>query len=104
MLARTINAPPPRCEHCGRAEVTRLLSRFAAPRSEEARMEALADPSRLAGVDEHDPKSMARWMQRLGRETGEDLGEGFEDEIEQAAEHAAAGGDSAVDFPGVNDE
>ena len=44
-------------------------------------MEALADPSSLAGVDEHDPQSVARWMKKMGREMGEDLGEGLEEEI-----------------------
>jgi len=104
VLARTVNAPPPRCERCGRSDVTRLLSRFAAPRSEEARMEALADPSSLAQVDERDPKSVARWMQRLGRETGADLGDGFEEEIERAAGDGTGDGESAAEsFPGAND-
>lgn len=103
VLARTTNAPPPRCQRCGRSEVTRLLSRFAAPRSEEARMEALADPSSLAQVDERDPKSVARWMRRLGHETGEDLGDGFEEEIERAAEDVAGDNNSSAEhFPGAN--
>lgn len=105
VLARTVNAPPPRCERCGHSEVTRLLSRFAAPRSDEARMEALADPSSLAQVDERDPKSVARWMQRVGRETGEDLGDEFEEEIERAAEDVTGDSDSAAEsFSGGNDE
>ncbi|MEW6682086.1 MAG: zinc ribbon domain-containing protein [Nitrospirota bacterium] len=103
VLAATINAPPPRCERCGRSEVTRLLSRFAAPRSDAARMEALADPSSLAQVDERDPKSVARWMRRLGRETGEDLDDRFEEEIERAAEDVAGDNDSSAEnFPGTD--
>ncbi len=52
-------------------------------------MEALADPSNLAGLDESDPRSMARWMNRLNRETGGDLGEGFAEDIDRAADGTA---------------
>jgi len=67
-----------RCTHCGGADIERLWSRFATPRSEDARLDALSDPSALAGVDESDPASVARWMKRMGREMGEDLGDDFE--------------------------
>src|SRR5574341_1891590 len=104
VLARTINAPPPRCTTCGGARVTRLPSRFAAPRSEEARLEALADPSGLGDVDEDDPKSVARWMNRVGRESGDDPGDEFEEEIERAAEDMSGEGDPGAEaFPGAND-
>lgn len=54
-------------------------------------MEALADPSRLGAIDERDPHSVARWMRRFGRETGDDLGDGFEEDIERAAEDVSHG-------------
>jgi putative FmdB family regulatory protein len=69
------NQAPAGCSHCKSARVERVLSRFASPKSEEARLEALADPSTLAGLDENDPKSMARFMKNMGEEMGEDLGE-----------------------------
>jgi putative FmdB family regulatory protein len=78
-----------RCRRCQGSDLEKLYSRFATVRSEEARMESLADPSSLAGLDENDPKSMARWMKRMGQEMGEDFGEDFE----QALEEEAAGGD-----------
>ena len=56
----------------------KLVSRVAIFRSEESRLEGLADPSKLAGLDENDPKSVARWMKKMGKEMGEDMGEGFE--------------------------
>ena len=65
----------------------RILSRFASPKSEEARLEALADPGTLAGLDEHDPKSMARLMKTMGEEIGENLG----DEILEAMESDETG-------------
>ena len=77
-----------RCKACGAAELERLWSRFASPKSEEARMESLADPSNLAGLDENDPQSVARLMKKMGREMGEDMG----DDLEQAVEEGAADG------------
>ncbi len=53
--------------------MNRLLSRFSAPKSEEARLESLADPATLDGLDESNPKSVARFMKKMGRELGEDV-------------------------------
>jgi putative FmdB family regulatory protein len=82
-----------RCKRCGGANLERLVSRFATPKSEEARMDALADPSAMSDVDENDPKSMARWMKRMGREMGEDFGE----DLDQAMEEEMAGGEGDHD-------
>jgi putative FmdB family regulatory protein len=68
-----------RCAHCGGADLERLWSRFATPKSEEARLDALADDAALAGLDENDPAAMGRWMEKMGREMGEDVGEDFEE-------------------------
>ncbi len=70
------------CKHCKGQQLERIMSRFASPKSEEARMEALADPSNLGGVDENDPKSIARFMKKMGQEMGEDLGEDFDEAME----------------------
>ena len=78
----------PVCRYCGNKNMTKLVSRVAVFRSEDSRLESLADPSKLSGLDESDPASMARWMKKMGREMGEDLGEGFEQEIDQAVEEA----------------
>jgi putative FmdB family regulatory protein len=67
-----------KCNHCGSPEVERILSRVRVRMSEETRMERLGDPSRFAGLDENDPKSMAKWMKDMGREMGDDLGEDFD--------------------------
>jgi putative FmdB family regulatory protein len=77
-----------RCKRCGSANLEKLVSRFATPKSEDARMDALGDPSAMGDVDENDPKSMARWMKRMGREMGEDLGE----DLDQAMEEDMSGG------------
>ena len=44
-------------------------------------MDSLADPSSLAGLDENDPKSMARWMRKMSSEMGEDLGPEFDEVV-----------------------
>jgi len=50
-------------------------------RSEESRLDDLADPSSLGGLDENDPKSLARFMRKMAGETGEDLGPEFEEVV-----------------------
>ena len=69
-------------------DLERLWSRFAAPKSEDARLESLADPSALGGLDENDPRSVAKFMKKMGAEMGEDFG----GDIEQAIEEEMAGG------------
>lgn len=62
------------CPRCGSQRLVRLASRFALARSDDSRLEQLADEAALAGVDENDPKSVARFMKRMGREPGEGVG------------------------------
>ncbi len=85
LFIRSISNPEPaRCQHCGSERLTRLMSRIATPKSEEARLESLADPSSLGDLDENDPKSMARFMKKMAGETGEDFDEGMLEELDQA--------------------
>jgi putative FmdB family regulatory protein len=80
----------PICQHCGGKAMSRLMSRFAMPRSEESRMDALADPSNFAGIDENDPKSVARMMRKMGKEMGDEFGGA---EFDEAVEELESGGD-----------
>ena len=91
VLIRNIKNPStPICSRCGSRELTRLLSRFAVVKSEEARFESMADPSTFGDLDENDPKSVARWAKRMGKELGEDLGEDFDEMMEGGMEEEAA--------------
>jgi putative FmdB family regulatory protein len=83
-----------RCTHCGSADLERLWSRFAAPKSEDARLESIADPSALGGLDENDPRSVAKFMKKMGAGMGDEFG----GEIEQAIEEEMAGGGSPDDL------
>ena len=87
----------PECKFCKGTELDQLFSRFSSPKSEESRLESLADPSSLSGLDENDPGSVARWMKKMGRELGEDFGgEDIDQLAEEAAQEAAGGGDSGI--------
>ena len=94
----------PKCRVCGSANMTKLVSRVAVFRSEDSRLESLDDPSKLSGLDENDPKSMARWMKKMGREMGEDMGEDFEQEIDQAVEESEGEKDGGEGMGGGDDD
>jgi hypothetical protein len=70
--------------------MTRILSKVRVIRSEESRMESLADPSKWGGLNENDPKSMAKWMKRMGKEMGEDMGEDVDQMVDEAMEEERA--------------
>lgn len=97
VLVLSISAPVPvSCTHCKSEKLERILSRFAAPKSEEARLESIADPSKFGDLDENDPQSMARLMKKMGQEMGEDFG----DDIQEALEEG--GGDSLSETSGID--
>jgi putative FmdB family regulatory protein len=90
----------PNCTHCQSKKLERIMSRFAAPKSEEARLESLADPSHFGDVDENDPQSMARFMKKMGKEMGEDFGDEFDEALE--TEGGGAASDEAGDPAGMD--
>ena len=84
----------PQCKFCGSDDIERLFSRFASPKTEESRLESLADPANMSGLDESDPASIARWVKKMGSEMGEDFaGEDIDQLAEEAAAEASGGGD-----------
>ena len=86
LLVRSLaSSEAPRCPRCGSAELARLMSRFATPKSEDARLEAAADPSRFGDLDENDPQSVARFVRSMGDEMGEDLGDDLDAAMEEAS-------------------
>jgi putative FmdB family regulatory protein len=86
----------PDCPRCGRHELDRRVSRFAFSRGNreepveglpegldeeklERAMQGLA--GEMEGVDENDPRQMARFMRRLTEATGIDMGGGMEEAL-----------------------
>jgi hypothetical protein len=67
------------------------MSRFATVKSEEARLDALADSPDLGGLDEDDPASVARFMKKMGKEFGDDMGDDFESAVDEAMAETADG-------------
>jgi putative FmdB family regulatory protein len=98
LVMRISDPTPPRCPRCGGTQLHRLLSRFATIRSEEDRLDSLADPSSLGDLNEDDPRSVARWMKKMGSEMGEDMG----DDVEEALEEEA-GGDLGASSEGAGE-
>jgi putative FmdB family regulatory protein len=92
-----------RCKRCGGSNLEKLFSRFATVKSEESRLDALADPSSIGDLDENDPKSVARWMKKMGREMGEDLGEDFDQAVEEEMAAGESGGDGEGGAGGGDD-
>lgn len=81
--------PTVHCKHCQSQNVVKLISRVRVIKSEESRLESLADPTKLSGLDEKDPKSIARWVKKMGKEMGEDMGEDFDQAVEEAMEESS---------------
>jgi putative FmdB family regulatory protein len=86
LLIKTDETFTPQCKRCKSKKMSRVLSKVRVIRSEEGRMESLADPSKWSDLDEKDPKSMARWMKRMGKEMGEEMGEDVDQMVDEAME------------------
>ena len=93
-----------KCTRCGSTELSRLMSRFSTIKSEDARLDSLADDSSFADVDENDPKSMARFMKKMGQEMGEDLGDDVEAAMEDAMTEGDGDGEESFSDAGGADE
>ena len=107
LLIRSISGQlSPRCPRCGSSELSRLMSRFATVKSEDARLESLADSSQYGDLDESDPQSVARYMKRMGKEMGEDLGDDLDAAMDEAMSESDGGdGDEGgLSDPGGPDE
>ena len=98
------------CPHCGSSNLKRRIARVRVVRSEESRLDSLADPDDWGDIDESDPRSIARAMRRMGDEMGEDLPDEFDEvvdrleagedpeSIESSLPDFGGGGDGADDF------
>ena len=104
LTLRVSESVDPVCEHCGGKDLTRLLSRFAMVRSDDDRLDDLTSDAALGDVDEGDPKSMARWMRKMGNELGEDVGDDFDEMVGELEEGGAGDGGADDGDAGGSDE
>jgi len=97
LLVRRLSSPEtPACPRCGSTALSRLMSRFTTVKSEEARLESLAEGGGAGDLDENDPASVARFMKKMGKEFGDELGDDFDSAVDEAMTEA---GDGGVDGP-----
>jgi hypothetical protein len=59
----------------------RHISRVALGKSEDSRMETMMEGSDLAGFDENDPRSLGKFMRKMGQDMGDDLGDEFNEVV-----------------------
>ena len=71
----------PLCSVCESNQLQRIISRVRVSRSEDSRIESLSDPSNFGDVDENDPRSIGKFMRRMGNEMGEDMGPEFNEMV-----------------------
>lgn len=70
------------CPHCSSDQVQRRIGRVRIARSEESRIESMADPSSLAGLED-DPKALGRMMRQMSGEMGEEMGPEFDEVVDR---------------------
>jgi putative FmdB family regulatory protein len=99
-------AASPSCPNCSSQHLERLVSRVFQLKSEDAQLEDLADPSSFGGLDENDPKSVARWARKLGQQMGEDLGDDWGEMVDrlEAGEDLGDQGEGEAAGAGLGDE
>ncbi len=74
---------PVHCSYCDSADVRRRMTKVRIAKSEEGRMESLAD--NLGGFEglEENPAELGRMMKKMGREMGEELPAEFDEVVDR---------------------
>ena len=60
------------CPHCKSEKVQRRIGRIRVARSEAGRLESMADPGSLEGLED-DPRALGRMMRQMSHEVGEEM-------------------------------
>ncbi len=71
------------CKYCSSGKLKRMIGRIRVARSEESRIESLADPGAWGDFDESDPRSMAKMMRKMGNEMGEEMPPEFDEAVDR---------------------
>jgi hypothetical protein len=71
------------CAHCNSKNVRRRMTKVRIAKSEDSRMDSMADDfSGFEGMED-DPKAMGRMMRKMGREMGEELPPEFDEVVDR---------------------
>ena len=71
------------CAHCGSKDVRRRMTKVRIARSEESRMDSMADEFSGMEAIENDPRAMGRMMRKMGKEMGEDVPPEFDEVVDR---------------------
>jgi len=72
-----------KCSLCGSKNVRRRMTKVRIAKSEDSRMESMADDfSGFEGLED-DPKAMGRMMRKMGKEMGEELPPEFNEVVDR---------------------
>jgi putative FmdB family regulatory protein len=78
------------CPRCKSTQIQRRIGRVRFARSEESRLENLADPANLDGLED-DPKSLGRMMRKMKAEMGSEIGDDVGPEFDEVVNRLEAG-------------
>ncbi|HDN04874.1 MAG TPA: zinc ribbon domain-containing protein [Chloroflexi bacterium] len=70
------------CPACGQSNLKRIIKPVRVTRSDGDRIESMADPAQLAGLDD-DPQTLGRMMRQMSQELGEDMGAEFDEVVDR---------------------
>ena len=90
LIGMTAEPDDEKCPHCGSAETAKLVSRFARLRTEDDRIDALADQMEARGEPDS-PQEMRSMMREMGKALDEDVGDEMEEMFEADMEGESAG-------------
>lgn len=74
------------CPRCATTAVTRIMSQVAHIRSESTHADALLSDTSMTGIDENDPRAVARWAKQLGTRMGDEAGADWNNMVDQMVE------------------
>lgn len=70
------------CTYCKSKNIQRRIGLLRIAQSEEKRLEKLADPGALEGLED-DPRALGKMMRQMSSEVGEDMGGEFDEVIDR---------------------
>ena len=71
------------CAHCGSKDVRRRMTKVRVAKSEESRMDSMAnDFSGFEGLED-DPRAMGQMMRKMGKEMGEEMPPEFDEVVDR---------------------
>jgi len=90
------------CKYCQSLNVKRAINRVRVLRSDESRLETMADPSALEGLDD-DPRALGKMMREMSKQVGEEMPPEFDDVVDRL-EKGQSPEDIEKEVPGLGDE